>query len=206
MQQAYEVDECRLVVWLLADTLTGPVVTRKLVAFTISKAMASCLLFHHISHSHLISLCFSLPFTTPAEFTHRFQSGLSLSALDNSDHLSISGCGNSHLFLFPSLLPYYLSLIWNLSFSHPPTPPLPGENPLNLGSECSTTSHKKKKRPIPSSLVLSLFAQRQSSSVTQANENISSQVSEPISLKVKYMRIGHLEVTLPANRDISSPV
>lgn len=122
MQQAYEVDECCLVVWLLADALTGPVVTRKLVAFTINKAMASCLLFHHISHSHFISLCFSLPFTTPAEFTHRVQSGLSLSALDNSDHLSISGCGNSHLFLFPSLLPYYLSLILNPFFL--PSPPL----------------------------------------------------------------------------------
>lgn len=142
-------DECCLVVWLLADALTGPVVTRKLVAFTINKAMASCLLFHHISHSHFISLCFSLPFTTPAEFTHRVQSGLSLSALDNSDHLSISGCGNSHLFLFPSLLPYYLSLILNTFFLPSPHSSSPwGESAEPRVRMFHHITHQKKKRSL----------------------------------------------------------
>lgn len=108
--------------------------------------------------SFLLSLCNSRPIYTRIQ--SRFS--LSLSPLEKSHHLSILGCGNSHLFGTADMVPHHphpspllhslLFLIFFLPFlaepfrlSAPPTPPLPGEslNLLNRGSQCSTASHKK---------------------------------------------------------------
>lgn len=131
VQQAYEEDECRLMVWLVADTLTGPVVTPKLVAFTINKPATSPTLT-------LVPLWVFLS-------TTKIQSGFSLSALDNSDrlvtrHLSGMAHFSPNHFFFLSCSHFLLKPCCPPT----PTPSLSGEslNLLNLGSECSTASHK----------------------------------------------------------------
>lgn len=96
VQQAYEVDECCLVVWLLTDTPTGPVVTQTMMACTINKLMAS----HFFTTSPTLCLCtsplflLSLRNSYPIYATVQSRLLLSLSALHNS---SILGCGNNHL-------------------------------------------------------------------------------------------------------------
>lgn len=137
VQQAYEEDECRLMVWLVADTLTGPVVTPKLVAFTINKPATSPTLT-------LVPLWVFLS-------TTKIQSGFSLSALDNSDRLvtrHLSGMAH----FSPNHFFFYLAPIscWNLAAL--PPPPL-----LSLGSLwiCWTSGQNvpprhTNKRPVPS--------------------------------------------------------
>lgn len=171
-------DECCLVVGLLADTLTGPVVTQKLVAFTIKPLFFS--LFHHISRSPSSSPLFLLSLHNSCPIFTTVQSRLSLSALDNSDHLCTLGCGgNSHFsgmaetipppptttsrILSPSLLSFSHFLLKPF-FSLPPSPPLPTPslpreslNLLNLGVRMF---HRVTQINVPSPP-----AQRQSSSV-----------------------------------------
>lgn len=92
--EAVEVDECCLMVWLLADTLNGPVVTQMVMACTINKLIASHFFSPHLSLSRSLNL--GLSCTTLVRFTPGFKA-LSLSALHNSDRLSILGCGYCHL-------------------------------------------------------------------------------------------------------------
>lgn len=177
VQQAYEEDECRLMVWLVADTLTGPVVTPKLVAFTINKPATSPTLT-------LVPLWVFLS-------TTKIQSGFSLSALDNSDRLvtrHLSGISPNHFFFF-ILLPF---LAETLLPSHP--------HPFSLwGVFESAEPRVRMFHRVTQINVPSPPAQRQSSLVAPSRSmevrdcgrqevkdrwNIQSQVNEMISLNL----------------------